>query len=190
MWGVARFADRALPPRSFPAIAIIGLLGLDFIATTVVAGLSVAAALPWGGVARGRCRERRHECRHRRRRVSGSPIATSVQTRVLLPGAFVIAVGTYIVTLVGGLYVKDVVARMSGLYGPFASTIGLLAYVSVIVQVFVIGTEVNVVSAKGLWPRTLTETLHPPDHRAMELTMSREALAAPDLLNTSRKPTS
>jgi uncharacterized BrkB/YihY/UPF0761 family membrane protein len=106
----------------------------------------------------------------------------------LLPGAFIIAIGTYIVTLVGGLYVKEVVARMSGLYGPFASTIGLLAYVSVIVQVFVIGTEVNVVSAKRLWPRTMTETLHPPDHRAMHLTMSREALAAPDLLDTSRKP--
>ena len=114
-------------------------------------------------------------------------IAIPVQTRVLLPGAFIIAIGTYIVTLFGGLYVKDVVARMSGLYGPFASTIGLLAYVSVIVQVFVIGTEVNVVSAKRLWPRSMTETLHPPDRRAMGLTMSREALASPDLLNTSRK---
>ena len=114
-------------------------------------------------------------------------IAIPVQTRLLLPGAIIIAIGAYIVTLVGGLYVRDVVARMSGLYGPFASTIGLLAYVSVIVQVFVIGTEVNVVSAKRLWPRSMTEALHPPDHRAIRLTMSREALASPDLLNASRK---
>ena len=33
-------------------------------------------------------------------------IAIPVQTRVLLPGAFIIAIGTYVVTLVGGLYVK------------------------------------------------------------------------------------
>ena len=67
--------------------------------------------------------------------------------------------------------------------------IGLLAYVSLVVQVFVFGTEVNVVRAKQLWPRSMTETLHAPDYRAIELTMNREALAAPDQLNRSRKPT-
>ncbi len=59
-----------------------------------------------------------------------------------------------------------------------------------IVQLFVIATEVNVVSAKRLWPRSMTETLSAPDYRAIDLTMTREALASPDLLNTSRKPES
>jgi len=109
--------------------------------------------------------------------------------RDLLPGAIIISVGTFVVTLIGGLYVQSVVARMTGLYGPFASTIGLLAYVSLVVQVFVFGTEVNVVRAKQLWPRSMTETLHAPDYRAIELTMTREQLAAPDQLNRARKPT-
>jgi membrane protein len=186
MWGVAQFRRPGSALEILRAVAIIGLLGVDLIGTTVVAGLSVAADLPWGGVVVAAVANVALSIAITIA-VYHLAIAIPVQTRVLLPGTFIIAIGTYIVTLVGGFYVQDVVGRMSGLYGPFASTIGLLAYVSVIVQVFVIGTEVNVVSAKRLWPRSMTEALHPPDHRAIRLTMSREALASPDLLNTSRK---
>ena len=69
--------------------------------------------------------------------------------------------------------------EQTGIYGPFASTIGLLAYVSLIVQVFVFGTEVNVVRAQRLWPRAMAPELGPADQRAIELTMRREALADP-----------
>jgi uncharacterized BrkB/YihY/UPF0761 family membrane protein len=92
------------------------------------------------------------------------------------------------VTLIGGLYVQNVVARMTGLYGPFASTIGLLAYISLIVQIFVVGTEVNVVRSRQLWPRSMTATLGEADHRAMRLTMSREALSSTDVLTMPRPP--
>ena len=85
--------------------------------------------------------------------------------------------GTYGITLVGGLYVKHVIARMSGVYGPFASTIGLLAYVSLLVQAFVLGTEISVVRARRLWPRAMTSDLGDADQRAIELTMGREALS-------------
>ena len=104
-------------------------------------------------------------------------LGTSVSTAEVAPGAVVTAAGTYGITLLGGLYVKHVIARMSGVYGPFASTIGLLAYVSLLVQVFVIGTEISVVRARRLWPRALTSELGAADQRAIELTMSREALA-------------
>ena len=45
---------------------------------------------------------------------------------------------------------------MTNVFGPFASTIGLLAYVSLLIQIFVLATEVNVVRSKQLWPRALT----------------------------------
>jgi YihY family inner membrane protein len=188
IWGVARFRRPGIVRKVVRALAIIGLLALDLIGTTVVAGVSVAAGLPWGGVVVVALATIALSVGIALA-VYRLAIATPVETRELLPGAFIIAIGTYIVTLIGGIYVKNVVARMSGLYGPFASTIGLLAYVSVIVQVFVIGTEVNVVIAKQLWPRSLSGVLHEPDQRAMQLTMSREALASPDVFNTSRKPT-
>ena len=72
---------------------------------------------------------------------------------------------------------KHVIARISGVYGPFASTIGLLAYVSLLVQVFVVGTEISVVRARRLWPRAMTSDLGDADQRAIELTMGREALS-------------
>lgn len=181
IWGVARFRRPRSVRKILNSAAIIGLLGLGLIGSAVVAGVTLATDLPWGGVVVA----------------TGANIAlstgialtvyrltivTSVTTRELLPGALIIAVGTFVVTILGGLYVTGVVARMSGLYGPFASTIGLLAFVSLIVQVFVVGSEVNVVLAKGLWPRSMTATLREPDYRAMRLTMSREALASSDVL--------
>ena len=51
-------------------------------------------------------------------------IGTSVRTSDVVPGALITAAATYGITLVGGLYVKHVIARTSGVYGPFASTIG------------------------------------------------------------------
>ena len=62
--------------------------------------------------------------------------------------------------------------------GRSASTIGLLAYVSLVVQVFVFGTEVNVVRAQQVAAGDGAE-LGPADRRAIELTMRREALADP-----------
>jgi hypothetical protein len=52
--------------------------------------------------------------------------------------------------------------------------------VSLSVQVFVIATEVNVVKARGLWPRAMTGRLGSADRRAMTLSMQREALTTPD----------
>jgi len=65
-------------------------------------------------------------------------------------------------------------------FGPFASTVGLLAYVSLSVQIFVIATEVNVVKARRLWPRALTGELGSADRTAIALSMQREALTPPD----------
>jgi membrane protein len=67
-------------------------------------------------------------------------IAERVSIGDLAPGAVMVGVGAYGLTLVAGIYVQHVVARMTGVYGPFASTIGLLAYVSLAVQLFVLGS--------------------------------------------------
>ena len=171
------------PPGFFPkllrGLLIIGMLGLGIIGTAVVAGLTLAVDFPVVAAVGAAIANIVLS--------AGLTIAlyhiiigTSVRTVEILPGALITAIGTYVVTLVGGLYVKHVIARMTGLYGPFATTIGLLAYVSVLVQIFVFGTEVNVVRAKRLWPRAMRPELGPADHRAIELTMQREALLSID----------
>jgi YihY family inner membrane protein len=181
IWGVPRFRRPGFLSKLARGLMIIGLLGLGVIGTAVVAGITLAVDLPivaavaaaLGNVALS----------------AGIAIAlyhiiigTSVRTAEIVPGALITAVGSYVVTLVGGLYVKNVIARMTGVYGPFATTIGLLTYVSLMVQIFVFGTEVNVVRARSLWPRAMGSELGPGDFRAIELTMRREALSAAEIL--------
>lgn len=175
IWGVPRY-DR---PRFFAklqrGLAVMALLGLGVVGTAIVTAITLTVDLPFVAalaaaianiaLAAGIAVALYH-----------LTIGTSVRTSDVAPGAIITAIGSYVITFVGGLYVKHVVARTSGVYGPFASTIGLLAYVSLLVQLFVVGTEVSVVRARRLWPRALTPELGDADQRAIELTMGREAL--------------
>ncbi|HZI43603.1 MAG TPA: YhjD/YihY/BrkB family envelope integrity protein, partial [Ilumatobacter sp.] len=115
-------------------------------------------------------------------------LGRSVPHRDHVPGAVIMGVGVWGLTLIGGLYVQRVIARMTNVFGPFASTIGLLAYVSLLIQIFVLATEVNVVRSKQLWPRALTHELGEPDRRAIALSMQREALFAPAIVDEGAKP--
>jgi membrane protein len=176
VWGVARFRRQGYLAKVVRGLAMLSLLGLGLAATGVVAGLTVTAQFPVIGLVA----------------VAAVnivlataitvviyrlSIADRVALRDLAPGAVIVGVGAYGLTLIAGFYVQRVIARMSSIYGPFATTIGLLAYVSLAVQLFVLATEVNVVRAKRLWPRSLTGgALGPPDDRAIELTLNREQL--------------
>jgi uncharacterized BrkB/YihY/UPF0761 family membrane protein len=176
VWGVARFRRPGFLPKIVRSLAVISLLGLGLIASGVAAGLTVTVQFPVAGLVLTALVNL----------VVGAAvtlavyrlsIAQPVSLLELLPGAIVMAIGGYGLTLVASVYVKHVVARTSGAFGPFATTIGLLAYVSLIVQVFIYATEVNVVRAKQLWPRSLTgRNLGDPDARAIELTLRRERL--------------
>ena len=180
IWGVPRYRRPRLFSKLLRGLAVVGLLGIGVVGTAIVAGITVTVDLPLVA-ALGAAAANIVLATAIAVGVYHLVIGTSVRTADLLPGALITAVGVYAITLLGGLYVKHVVARMSGVYGPFASTIGLLAYVSLTVQTFVIATEVSVVRARRLWPRALTSDLGEPDLRAIELTMGREALAATHL---------
>jgi uncharacterized BrkB/YihY/UPF0761 family membrane protein len=176
VWGVARFRRPGFLPKILRSLAVVSLLGVGLIASGVAAGLTVTVQFPVAGlvltavvnVALGVAVTLA---------VYRLSIAQPVSLGQLLPGALVMAIGAYGLTLVASVYVKHVVARSSGAFGPFATTIGLLAYVSLTVQVFIYATEVNVVRAKHLWPRSLTgRNLGDADARAIHLTLRRERL--------------
>ena len=182
VWGVARFRRPGFLPKIVRSLSIIALLGVGLIATGVVAGLTVASQFPVVGlvfvallnVALGAAVTVA---------IYRLGIAQPVRFADLWPGATIMAVGLYGLTLLASVYVKHVVARTTGIYGPFATTIGLLAYVSLVVQVFVYATEVNVVRARRLWPRSLTgRGLGEPDARAIDLTLRRERLLSQEQL--------
>ena len=107
--GVPRYRRPGFFPKLLRGLLIIGMLGLGIIGTAVVAGVTLAVDFPVMaavGAAIGNMVLS-----------AGLTIAlyhiiigTSVRTVDLLPGALITAIGTYVVTLVGGLYVEHVIA--------------------------------------------------------------------------------
>jgi uncharacterized BrkB/YihY/UPF0761 family membrane protein len=74
--------------------------------------------------------------------------------------AFLQAVGTY--------YVSHEIAHASQVYGLFALVIGLLAWLHLVAQLTLYAAEINVVLARGLWPRSLFQPpLTEPDKQVL-----------------------
>lgn len=75
------------------------------------------------------------------------------------------AVATYLAT--------NQLQRASDLYGFFGVIIGLVAWMALASNFFVIGAEVNVVREHRLWPRTL---LQPPIIDADEIVLTSQVM--------------
>ena len=89
-------------------------------------------------------------------------IAERQPWRALLPGAITAGIGYHLLQVVGQLYVNHVLKGAQDTYGTFATVIGLLSWLHLMAQITLLGAVVNVVTAKGLWPRHLTRTLESP----------------------------
>jgi membrane protein len=81
--------------------------------------------------------------------------AEEIETRDLLPGVILAAVLWQVLQHVGGLYVEHVVRHAKDTSGLFAFVLGLLSWLYLGGQVTLVAAEVNVVRARGLWPRRL-----------------------------------
>lgn len=89
--------------------------------------------------------------------------------RQLLPGAVVGAIGWTLVQQVGAWYIDRHVRGAKEIYGTFAMVIGLLSWLYLLGQVFVLAAEVNVVLSERLWPRSLTgDDLTDADRHALK----------------------
>jgi YihY family inner membrane protein len=86
----------------------------------------------------------------------------TVSWRQVLPGAIVAAIGWTALLMVGRWVVERQIGQASAIYGFFATVIGLLAWIYLAAQLFLLAGEVNVVRARRLWPRSL---LPPPLER-------------------------
>ena len=79
----------------------------------------------------------------------------AVRRRDVLPGAVVAAAIWQLLQLFGTAFVGHVVKDSGAAYGVFALVLGLLAWIFLASVGIVIGSEVNVVRAKRLYPRAL-----------------------------------
>jgi len=80
-----------------------------------------------------------------------------VTWRDVLPGAIVAAIAWTILLMVGSWVVDQHIRHASQIYGFFAIVIGLLAWISLAAQMFLLAAEVNVVRVRRLWPRSLVD---------------------------------
>jgi len=78
-----------------------------------------------------------------------------VRWRDVLPGAVFAAIAWTVLLMLGGWLVDQHIRHASQVYGFFAIVIGLLAWISLVAQLFLLAAEINVVRARRLWPRSL-----------------------------------
>jgi YihY family inner membrane protein len=98
----------------------------------------------------------------------------------VVPGALLAAVLWTALLYAGGWLVDRWVRNASEAYGFFKIVIGLLTWIFVLAQVFVVAAEVNVVRARRLWPRGLSEPPLAPTDRRVLADQVEEERAHPD----------
>ncbi|HWG60505.1 MAG TPA: YihY/virulence factor BrkB family protein [Streptosporangiaceae bacterium] len=173
VWGVPISRRPGFPWNLLRSIALILGVGTGMLVTTVISGLVGNGTAGFLGGVPGRIGAVV---------VSlllniglfwlGFRLATAreVNTRDLLPGAVLAAIGWQVLQLVGGILVGHTIAHSSSLYGVFGVVLGLLAWLYLQAQLTLYAMEVSVVWVKRLWPRSIAPPpLTPQDERAYEM---------------------
>jgi membrane protein len=171
LWGVP-YKRRPDPVRARGrALVLLVLLGGATIATTVLAGLTT------GGEGFGPLRK-----------IGGLALSTAlnvgifwisfrvltareISLRQLRGGAVAGGILYTVLQALGAYYVGHVLHRATNTYGTFALVIGLLSWIYLATVISLLAAEANVVTARGLWPRSFSAVIEQPptsaDKRAL-----------------------
>jgi YihY family inner membrane protein len=104
----------------------------------------------------------------------------TVTWRQVLPGAIVAAIGWTALLMVGRWIVDRQISQASAIYGFFATVIGLLAWLYLAAQLFLLAGEVNVVWVRRLWPRSLIAPPLASEDRKVLASQVEEERARPE----------
>jgi membrane protein len=178
-WGVPRSRPPGFITTQLRAVGALTVVGVGVIAGAVATGLvAYIPGLPWEG------------------RLIGGMVAitlniavltlafrvllrAAVRWRDLYVGGAVGGVALWGLQQIGTTYVGHVVTGASDVYGTFAVVFGLLVWIALLARVTLLASEINVVRAKRLWPRSLSGSSSTAgDRRATALTTQRAVFAA------------
>jgi YihY family inner membrane protein len=157
VWEVPRTERPGFPSAWLRSFALIAIIGLGVIVTTVLSGVSA-----WSG----------HTFLGSWGRVLGIALslvlniglfwlglhvatAAEVTWRQLRLGAILSAVVWQALQFLGGYVVAHVLRHASELYGTFGLVLGLLGWFHLQAQLTLYAVEADVVRARKLWPRSL-----------------------------------
>ena len=165
IWGVPRYARPGFFPRLTRSLALIAMLGVAILVTTILSAIGNRLApdlLTSLGVALAAI-----ACNIVLFTVAFQvAIGRHIVWRDLLPGAIVAGVAWEVLQRIGSLYVSRVLEGMSQVYGLFALVLGLFVWISLQARVVLYAAEINAVHANTLWPRSIAPPLTDADQRA------------------------
>src|ERR1022692_3931196 len=96
----------------------------------------------------------------------------TVPLRALVPGAVAGGIAWTVLQALG-TYLVHHLLHVNSVYSVFATVLGLLAWIYFSVQIVVYSAELNVVLARGLWPRSIVQ---PPLTKADRLVLADQVL--------------
>jgi YihY family inner membrane protein len=178
VWNVPHVARPGFVPRLARSLGFLGVLVLDVVVSTVMAGFVTSGApAVWmviivvvAGLVVNVLLF-----------ILGFRILTpkSVATAMLLQGAIVAAIGWSLLQYGGTWLVTHELRHASQLYGYFASILGLLSFLYLAAVMTLYAAESNVVRTRRLYPRSMVQ---PP------LTAADEAVLTALALQSQRRP--
>jgi membrane protein len=153
VWEVPRYERPGFPVNYVRDLAIIGVLGLGLLGTTVLSGIGALAGGVLGGVLA----------------IAGSLVvnmglfllglraatAAAVTWRDLRIGAALSAIVWQILQTFGVYFITHSLRHASTLYGVFGVVLGLLAWFYLQARLTLYVVEADVVRIRGLWPRSI-----------------------------------
>jgi YihY family inner membrane protein len=175
VWNVPGVDRPGFFPRLARGASIIGVLGLGVVATTVISGFSVFdSSLP---VLRALALVVTAALN-----VAISLAAfrlltpKAIASRHLVPGAVLFGLAWSVLQLFGSYLISQRLQQTSETYGMFAIVLGLLFWLYLAAQLSLYAAELNVVLARGLYPRSIIQPpLTEPDRQALrELAQQEE----------------
>jgi YihY family inner membrane protein len=171
VWGVPLSRRAGFPWSLLKQLGLILAVGIGLLATTLLSGLAGASASVLGGAAAQ----------------IGTVVVSlllnigvfwlgfrlaverEIKARQMLPGAVLSAIVWQILQLFGTYLVAHTL-KSSSVYGVFGVVLGLLAWLYLQAQFTLYAVEANVVSVRGLWPRSLAPPpFTPEDIRAFDM---------------------
>jgi membrane protein len=171
VWAVPRRDRSGFLASRLRAFILLLVLGALTIASTVASGLVGGAGVlgPLGGIALSVGLNMV---------VFGAVFMLlgrrSTSLSALLPGIVLAAVCWSALQLVGGYFVSHQIRNATPAYGTFALVLGLLVWIHLGAMLTVFSAELNVVRARGLWPRSLLGVEREEDERAMRALIESE----------------
>lgn len=154
VWQVPRYHRPGFPWSALRSVALMTVFGVGFIVTTALSGLGGGNGTlgGWSRVAAIAIAFALNVALF----AVVFRLATSkvVRWRNMWVGAFLTAAVWEILLTVGGFLVAHNVRHMSSVYGTFAIVLGLMSWLYLQAQLTLYAVEVDVVRARGYWPRT------------------------------------